>query len=246
MRDIPRLVQPSFHSALGITMVNSIADTQSVAKVFIIDDHPTVREGLGQILSRESDLLVAGFADDVEAALTGIAECEPDVVVVDVGLKTSSGLDLVKRLYEKEPRIAILVWSMHEASLFRSRALKAGALGYISKSQPTEEVIEAIRAVRRRGASLDDSAGASEASSPRRSSGAAKAGRHAVEDLSDRELQVFQMLGDGMSMTQIVARTQLSPKTIETYRARIKQKLELGSHAELLRHAIQWSLERRG
>jgi DNA-binding NarL/FixJ family response regulator len=226
-------------------MHTSIAAPKAVAKVFIVDDHPTVREGLGQFISRESDLSVAGFADDLDAALRGIAESEPDVVVVDMGLKTSSGLDLVKRLHEKDPRIAILVWSMHEASLFGSRAMKAGAMSYVSKSQSTEDVIEAIRAVRRRGASLDVSVEESEASSPRKSPSAARAGGHAVEDLSDRELQVFQMLGDGMSMTQIVARTQLSPKTIETYRARIKQKLELGSHAELLRHAIQWTLERK-
>lgn len=226
-------------------MVNSMVSAPSVARVFIVDDHPTVREGLAQFIERQHDLSVAGFADDLEAALTGIAECEPDVVVVDMGLKTSSGLDLVKRLHEKDPRIAILVWSMHEASLFGSRAMKAGALGYVSKSQSTEDVIEAIRAVRRRGASLDDSVDECEAPSSRKSQYSAKPGRHSIEGLSDRELQVFQMLGDGMNMTQIVARTQLSPKTIETYRARIKQKLELGSHAELLRHAIQWALERK-
>lgn len=218
----------------------NMTQTTSVAKIVIVDDHPTVREGLAQLISRQADLQVCGEAEDVESAMSEIASCDPDVVVVDMGLKNSSGLDLIKRLHEERPDTAILAWSMHEASLFGKRALKAGALGYVSKTEPTERVINAIRGVLNRTFPVDDFA--PPVNRPARGK-LPTAG--SVEDLSDRELQVLQMLGEGLNMTQMTARTQLSSKTIETYRARIKQKLDLSSHAELMRCAVQWTIERR-
>jgi len=212
----------------------------SAAKIVIVDDHPTVREGLAQLISRQGDLHVCGEADDVESAMSEVANSRPDVVVVDMGLKNSSGLDLIKRLHETWPETAILAWSMHEASLFGKRAMKAGALGYVSKTEPTERVISAIRSVLTRTFDVDEAA-----APPKKPARLKSQGGCSVEDLSDRELQVFEMIGEGMDMAQMTARTQLSSKTIETYRARIKQKLELASHVELMRCAVQWAIERR-
>ena len=174
--------------------------TKSAARVVIVDDHPTVREGLAQLISRQGDLQVCGEAEDVESALSEIANCRPDVVVVDMGLKNSSGLDLIKRLHEESPDTAILAWSMHEASLFGKRALKAGALGYISKTEPTEKVINAIRSVLTRTFPKEELTPIKNNSRRGKLHSSAS-----VEDLSDRELEIFQMLGEGLNMTQITA-----------------------------------------
>lgn len=204
----------------------------TVSRVVIIDDHPTIREGLAQHIIRLPEFEVCGMADDMDSALSLVERARPDVAVIDMVLKDSSGLELIKRLHESYPDVAILAWSMHEASLYGKRAVKAGASCYVSKMQPTEDVIAGLR-------SLLNGEPRPATVTPRRK----PAGDGSVEDLSDRELQVLQMLGEGMNMAQITARTQLSPKTIETYRARIKQKLDLKSNAELMRHAVQFVIE---
>jgi len=210
-----------------------------ICTVIVVDDHPTIREGLIYRIARQPDMAVCGEADDIEPAIRLVEGVDPDVAVIDMGLKTGSGIELIKRLRARGPRPVMLAWSMHDAALFGDRAIKAGAAAYVTKHQPTDDVIDAIR----RLWSLPDVPPGETSSvlgGPRR-----RERKTSIESLSDRELQVFQMIGQGLSMADITARMNLSSKTVETYRARIKQKLELSSHAELMRRAVQWTIESR-
>lgn len=204
--------------------------------VVIVDDHPCVREGLSLRMSLEEDLEVVGEATDLETAEELIREREPAIAVVDIALESGSGIELVKRIRRFNSTIRILVCSMHRDDHYAQRALSAGAQGFINKQARTEEIVAAIRKI---------AAGENYFAQPgAHLSETTPAPGSAADVLSDRELETFENIGNGLTTEQIAVQMNLSPKTIETYRARIKMKLNLGNMAELSRAATQWVLER--
>jgi len=206
------------------------------AKVLIVDDHPIVRQGLSELINHEKDLTVCGQAEDATEAMIAIRSAMPDVAVVDISLKEKNGIELIKDLKNQYPDLPILVLSMHDESLYAERALRAGARGYIMKHEATDKVITGIRAV------LNGQIFVSDKMATRmvyKLVGGASAGS-AIDNLSDRELEVFSLIGKGLGTRQIAEKLYLSIKTIETYRSHIKEKLGLASAGELLQYAIQW------
>ncbi len=208
------------------------------AKILIVDDHPLVREGLADLVNKEKDLVVCGQAEDAYQAMEAIRELKPDMVIVDISLKETSGLELIKDIKIQHPGLPVLTLSMHEESVYAERALRAGAKGYIMKREATKKVVTAIRKVLRGQLYL------SEKMMTRLVrkfvDGKPEAGTSPIDCLTDRELEVFSLLGRGNGTRQISEQLHLSVKTIETYRSRIKEKLNLTSASELLQHAFQW------
>ena len=217
-------------------------EKEKPARVLIVDDHPALREALALRIGRHPDLEVCGEAADAGEALRLVDETRPDVAVVDLSLKSGDGLDLIKRIKDRDDRVRMLVWSMHSESLYAERALRAGAMGYVNKDQATGTIIEAIRRV------LEGKVWLSEAMSERMLQRAVGPGRteaagSPVDALADRELEVFRLIGEGLKTSEIADRLHLSVKTVETYRDRIRKKLDLASGAELARHATEWVLK---
>lgn len=200
-----------------------------------------MRRGLMDLLSAQPDLEVCGEAADTVEAMMQVASLKPDLVVLDLSLKTGHGLDLIRQIRARDEDCKILVLSMHDEKLFAERVLRAGAMGYVNKEEAPGKVVEAIRQVLAGKVSL------SPAMTERLLQRATSAGEGQVrlpsECLSDRELTVFQMIGQGLPTREIAARLHLSIKTVETYREHIKAKLGLKNSAELSRHAAQWVLE---
>jgi len=204
-------------------------------RVFIVDDHPIVRQGLTQLISQENDLEVVGEADDARTAIEGISRRAPDVVIVDLMLKDSSGIELIKEIKGGRPDVRILVVSMHDEAVYAERVLRAGAHGYIMKQQATNEVLIALRRV------LADEVYVSKEVVSRMLRRIVGGGpSDGIDRLSDRELEVFQWIGHGLSVNEIAEKLKVSPKTIETYRAHIKEKLGLASATDVLRVAMSW------
>jgi DNA-binding NarL/FixJ family response regulator len=214
------------------------AAVATTTKVFLVDDHPLVREWLTQLIQRESDLSVCGEAEDTQEALKKIAETKPDIVIADITLKTTHGLELVKDLQVRLPSLPVLVLSMHDESLYAERVLRAGARGYITKQEATKRILLAIRQV------LSGQIYISEKMASRMVQkmvmGSAEAQKSPIERLTDRELEVFQLIGRGHGTRRIAEELHLGIKTVESYRARIKEKLKLDDGTQLLQHAIQW------
>jgi DNA-binding NarL/FixJ family response regulator len=208
------------------------------AKVFLVDDHPLVREWLSQLIQREDDLAVCGEAEDTQEALQKIEETKPDIVVADISLKNTHGLELVKDLQVRLPLLPVLVLSMHDESLYAERVLRAGAKGYITKQEATKKILQAVRLV------LSGQIYISEKMASRMVHkmvmGRAESQKSAIERLTDRELEVFQLIGRGQGTRRIASELHLGIKTVESYRARIKEKLKLEDGTQLLQHAIQW------
>lgn len=210
------------------------------AKVLIVDDHAIVREGLVSLISRQANLEVCGEADGVADALKLLSTLTPDIVIVDISLPDGNGLDLVRRIKAAQPDVRILVASMYDEGLYAERALRAGATGYINKQEASRKIIAAIHCVLSRKVYL--SRRMSDRLLTRLGTGDAPQGPSATK-LSDRELEVFQLIGNGMQTVDIAAKLHLSVKTIETHRQRIKVKLGLSNSAELSREAAHWVLE---
>jgi len=214
---------------------------QRPTKVMIVDDHPIVREGYKRLLEAQSGLEVCGEAEDMPQALRVIHEALPDLVIVDMSLKGGSGLELIKEVKALYPQIRMLVASMHDETLFAERALRAGAMGYVNKQEATKQLTKAIQQV------MSDKIFLSEAMTDRmlcRSVGSDNySEKSPIETLSDRELEVFELIGQGETTRHIADKLHLSPKTVETYRENIKDKLNLENATELTRHAVQWVLE---
>lgn len=213
-------------------------DAQKAVRIVVVDDHPVVRQGLSLLIEQEGDLEYCGDAESVSEALKVIEETKPDVAVVDISLKDSSGIELIKDIRLRYPQVQILVLSMHDESFYVERVLRAGARGYVTKDEATEKVIVAIRKI------LTGEIYLSERMSSKMlcklvETRNATAGM-SVECLSDRELQVFELIGRGMGTRHIAETLHLSTKTIESHRERIKKKLKLNDASELLQHAIQW------
>ncbi len=222
--------------------MNERQDNQIGKRIVLVDDHPAVREGLADSINREGGLSVCGQADDRAAALRVIESTLPDLVVIDLTLKSSSGLELIKDIHVRWPSVLILVVSMHDENLYAERVLRAGAQGYITKQEATQKVIHAIRHVLSGGLYLNEKMSASILA---RLAAKPESPTDSVADLlADRELEVFDMMGQGLSTREIAQQLHIDTKTVDTYRARIKQKLNLESSSALLKLAIQWHRER--
>ena len=208
------------------------------ARVLVADDHPLFREGMVQLIERESDLCCCGQTDSIVATETTVARLKPDLLVLDLRLKDGDGLALIKSLRGRFPDLLILVVSEHDENLYAERALRAGAKGYLMKAEAAHEVRNAIRTTLQ--GDLYVSRKMSVRVLHKLLNGSSEAGANYVERLTDRELQVFQMLGSGQGTADIAAELHVSLKTIESHRENIKHKLGLRNAVDLLCHAVHW------
>jgi DNA-binding NarL/FixJ family response regulator len=215
---------------------------KSTARILIVDDHPAIREALAIRIAAEADLEVCGEASEYAEALQLADAANPDVAIIDLALKSANGLDLIKRLKAKHEKLLMIVWSMYSENLYAERALRAGARGYINKAQATSKIIEAIRQV------LDGKVYLSDAMTEKlleRHVGPSgqDSSLPPIDSLSDRELDVFRLIGQGIKTADIAEQLHLSVKTIETHRDRIRKKLDLRDGTDLAHVATQWFLE---
>ncbi len=206
-------------------------------KVFLVDDHGVLRQGMRKLIDMEKDFEVSGEASDAVEALERLPGSKADIALLDLGLKGTGGLDLIKSLKQKMPKLIMLVMSMFEESIYAERALRAGAKGYIMKSEPADKVIDALRRVSSGRSYLSQTM--SERMIDRMSS--PNTATTPTDALSDRELEVFQALGKGLKPAEIAEELHISVKTVETYREQIKTKLKLDSASELAQYAIAWA-----
>jgi DNA-binding NarL/FixJ family response regulator len=214
------------------------------SRILIVDDHPLFREGLQQLIDRTPDLAVCGEAEDMPQALQAIVDLKPDLVLVDISLGVGSGIDLVKAIKSRHDDLPVLVVSMHDESLYAERALRSGAMGYVMKHERGKKVLEAIARVLGGDVYLSEKMSISMLSKLTRGKGEAPVSP--LEMLSGRELEVFRMLGQAKGTRKIAEELNLNIATINTFRARIKEKLQLKTSTELLLHAIQWYRENGG
>ena len=221
------------------------ADRSTEIRVLVVDDHPIMRAGLAQLIRQEPDMTVCGEASDGDEALGGVAQSDPAVVLVDLSLRDSSGLDLIQALRAQYAHLPVLVVSMHDEQFYAERALRAGARGYVTKSEPPMRIIEGIRAVLAGGVFVSQDLASRMLGS---FIGAPEAGGSSpLNRLSDREFQVFELIGQGLQNRQIAKRLHVSVKTVEAHREHIKKKLQIDNAPELLRYAMQWTeLDRDG
>jgi DNA-binding NarL/FixJ family response regulator len=212
-------------------------------KILIVDDHPLVREGLSGLITTQPDFEICGEAAGIAEALQRVAAVRPDLAIIDLTLSDGNGLELIKELRESYPEMKLLVLSMHDEALFAERVLRAGAVGYVSKHEASRTIVQALRTIL--AGKLYLSQKMTERLMQRAFGPKAGLERSPIESLTDRELEVFELIGDGLTIRQIAAKLQLSPKTIETHREHIKEKLNFKNTTELTRHAVQWALEHR-
>jgi DNA-binding NarL/FixJ family response regulator len=224
---------------MSTTNKNQIGLRKGKIKVLLVDDHPILRKGLGQLINNESDMMVCGEAEDSPKAFELVGTLSPDVMVVDVSLKGGNGIELIKNVKARFPELPILVLSMHDESLYAERALRAGSLGYIMKEEAIEQVLVAIRRVITGEIFLSDRM-KSRMLQQLATGGRAKGVSNPIENLTDRELEVFRMIGEGRSTRQIAGELHLSVRTVEAYREYIKGKLNLKNSTELVQHAFHW------
>lgn len=212
-------------------------------RVLVVDDHPIVRQGLSLLINREPDLMVCGEAEDAKTAMRSLQAAKPDIMVVDISLNGPDGLDLLKDIRARYPELPVLILSMHDESIYAERALRAGAQGYIMKQEASEKVLVAVRRI------LSHEIYVSENIANRmlrRYIGSSNERRpSSIADLTDRELEVFRLIGEGNTTRQIAEQLHISIKTVESYQAHIKEKLSLRSARELVQHAIQWGISEK-
>jgi DNA-binding NarL/FixJ family response regulator len=206
------------------------------SKVFLVDDHPILRQGLTKLINDQPDIVVCGEAEGPPGALEGIGRTKPDLILLDLSLAGGDGLELCRQLQDRFQGVPILIISMHDESLYAERCLRAGAMGYVMKQEPPDRVMAAMRRVLSGNIYLSD---AMSAKLLRNLSGARHADTSPLERLSDRELEIFQLIGKGHSVRAIAEQLFLSPKTVEAHKEHIKQKLNLKSSNELLQYAIE-------
>lgn len=208
-------------------------------RIFVVDDHPLVRDGLALLIGSERDLQVCGSAGSMREALAQIAQAPPDVMVVDLSLKDGLGLELIKTVKERHPQVRMLVVSAYEEGKYAERALRSGALGYVNKQECETKLLEAIRTVLagRRHVSeeilqrlVNQALGGTDGEDP-------------VTQLSDREFEVYRLIGRGVTTVEIAKQLHVSPHTIDSHREKIRHKLDLKTGHELLQHAIRWIIE---
>ncbi|MCU0845077.1 MAG: response regulator transcription factor [Spirochaetes bacterium] len=214
------------------------------AKILVVDDHPIVYEGLEKLFSREKDLRIAGYAEDSDGAIRAVEKIRPELVIVDISLAEGvSGLELIKVLRRRYPKLPVLVLSMHEESLYAERVIRSGARGYVMKNELTAKVVDAARAV------LDGKVYLSGAMSSRLLDDLMchrqNKNINPVDRLSDREIEVLRLVGSGNSSSDIAGKLKISIKTVETHRLRIREKLHLKNSVQLVKYAIEWTHGRR-
>ncbi|MBI5388145.1 MAG: response regulator transcription factor [Verrucomicrobia bacterium] len=218
--------------------VNPTTRKNGKTRILLIDDHAILRQGLAQLINQEPDLSVCGQAEEAPKGFELAGSLKPDVAVVDISLKGGNGLELIKNLKASYPNLPLLVLSMHDESLYAERVLRAGSLGYIMKEEAAESVLVGIRKVLKGEIVLSDKMQARLLH--QLVSGGLKKGGSPIDSLSDRELEVFRMIGEGRGTRQIAEDLHLSVRTVEAYREYIKEKLNLKNATELIQHAFQW------
>lgn len=210
----------------------------AMTRVFLVEDHPLVRDGLRSRIDRQTDMEVCGEAEDVIEALSAIEDTSPDVAIVDLSLKSGNGLDLITRMSERDLDVRIIVSSMHDEHVYAERVVKAGAMGYVHKQAASTKIVDAIRQVAEGKLYISDEMND-------------RLMRRAINDegtitdsvslLTNRELQVFERIGAGQTVKEMAQALSLSPKTVETYRDRIRKKLNLDSSTRLMHYAVKWA-----
>ncbi len=207
-------------------------------KIYLVDDHPIVRKGISQVINQEDDLSVCGTADNADDTLRDVERLGPDLVIVDISLEGISGIDIIKGLKSRYPSLATMVLSMHDESIYAERALRAGARGYIMKKEASEKIVGAIRQVLEGKIYLSGEMASrlieKFASTDQMENGSP------IDLLTNRELEIFRMIGRGFKPRDMARELNLSIKTVETYRDHIKKKLNLSTAAELTRYAVEW------
>jgi DNA-binding NarL/FixJ family response regulator len=209
------------------------------ARILVVDDHPIVRQGLSLLIDRQPDLIVCGEADDMPAALKAIEALKPDIVILDISLEGPDGMEVLKNIRIDRAKLPVLVLSMHDESLYAERALRAGANGYIMKQEATEKVLEAVRCLLRGEVYVSEQI--AKKILQQCVGGSLPAKQSPIDELTNRELEVFRLIGRGYATRQIAEELHLSVKTVETYQAHIKEKLSLKHAHELVQHAVQWA-----
>ncbi|MFY9949606.1 MAG: response regulator transcription factor [Candidatus Sulfotelmatobacter sp.] len=227
-------------------MIAKPVNSNSVVRkktVFVVDDHPIVRQGLTLLINQESDLTVCGEAEEMHSALSAIHAVRPDILIVDISLNGPDGLELLKNIRITSPRLPVLILSMHDESIYAERALRAGANGYIMKQEATEKVLVALRRIL--SGEIYVSEKIANSMLQHYVHGAHPSEPSSVAELTDRELEVFRLIGDGHGTRQIAEALHLSVKTVESYQAHIKEKLCLRSARELVQHAVEWNVREK-
>jgi len=207
-------------------------------RIFIVDDHPLVRQGLSQIIEKEDDLEVCGDAEDSPQAMRGIGDTKPDAVIVDISLQGNNGLELIKNLKALYEELPILVFSMHDETIYAQRALRAGAKAYVMKKEDSSRIVEAIHKIVK--GEIYVSSRVADQVLHQIVSGPSNSTASPIERLTDRELEVVQLIGRGLSTREIAESLNLSVKTIESHRAHVKEKLHLRNATELVQFSVQW------
>ena len=213
--------------------------TENKTGILIVDDHPVVRDGLATIINHEKDLNVCGEAEDAYQAMKAIAELKPDVVVADISLKNSDGIELTKNIKAAYPKLSVIVLSVHDESVYAERAILAGAKAYLMKDAVSENIVKAIRTVLNGEIFVSDKI--LKKFLHKIAGDKTGTGKTQIDNLSDREFEIFRLIGEGLKASLIAKQLHLSIKTIETYRTRIKEKLGLVNASELLQYSIRWA-----
>ena len=207
-------------------------------RIYIVDDHPLVRHGLSQIVANEADMEICGEAEDSPAAIRGVGEANPDAIIVDISLKGANGIELIKNLKAIHDDIPILVFSMHDETIYAQRALRAGAKAYVMKKESPSKVIDAIRKIIQ--GEIYVSPSVADQVLHQIVNGPGNVSTSPVDRLTDRELEVVQLIGRGLSSREVAESLHLSVKTIESHRAHVKEKLSLRNATELVQFSVQW------
>ena len=214
---------------------------QSTKKnVLVVDDHPLLRQGLALLINQQQDMQVCGEAEEAHAAMQAVTQRRPDIMILDISLNGPDGLELLKSIRASDPDLPVLILSMHDEAIYAERALRARANGYIMKQEATEKVLVAVRRILNGELYLSDRM--SNKMLQHYIGGAPSMIQSRISSLSDRELEVFRLIGEGRATREIAEELHLSIKTVETYQAHIKEKLALRSGRELIQHAIQWKI----
>ena len=213
-------------------------------RILLVDDHPIVRQGIGLLVAQEPDMVVCAEADSAPAALEAIERARPDVAVVDLTLKDSLGLELLKDIRVRHPKLLVLIYSMRDETFYAERVLRAGARGYVTKEEGGRTVIEGIRVILTGRIHLSEKMASKMIG--RFIGGDGKSPRDSIGSLTDRELEVFELIGQGLPTREIAERLHLSAKTVDSHREHIKEKLRIDNATDLLKHAIEWVRFQKG
>ena len=224
-------------------MIKTRAEANKIIRILIVDDHPLVRQGISKIIEKESDLQICAEASSANEAITLINKMLPDFIIVDISLdEDHSGIDLVKAVRERFPKIRALVLSMHDESLFAERAIRAGARGYLTKKEAPVKIIEAIHTILSGDIFINQKISGQIIEKIMQST---NNDRPSVADLSDREFEVLHLIGNGLGTGEVAEKLSISTNTVESHRRNIKEKLGLKSGNELVKYAVQWVISQK-